>query len=51
MILGMVSHQISKITIFGHKHFKSSSILIFLTENFQQYFILVHIWNQIAKVG
>ena len=46
--LGMVSHKMSIITIFGHKHFKQKfhhkfDILI------QQPSILVHIWNKIAN--
>ena len=37
--LGMVSHKMSIITIFGYKHFK---------QKFQQPLILIHIWNNIA---
>ena len=37
--LGMVSHKMSLITIFGHKH---------KIKNFNGIWILVHIWNQIS---
>ena len=47
--LGMVSHKMSLITIFGHKHFREKFIknLIFFKKRFQQPLILVHIWCQI----
>ena len=48
--LGMVSHKISLITIFGYKHFRQKFIknLNFFTKKFQQPLILVHIWYQIS---
>ena len=42
--LGMVSHKMSLITIFGHKHFRQ-----IFKKKFQQPLILVHIWYQILK--
>ena len=42
--LGMVSHKMSLITIFGHKHFRQKFNLTFFTKKFQQPLILVHIW-------
>ena len=49
--LGMISHKISLIIIFGHKHFGKNFIknLTFFTKKFQQPLILVHIFYQILK--
>ena len=45
MVLGTIWNKTSKITIFGHKHFKQKII-----SNFDIFpSILVHIWNWIIK--
>ena len=45
--LGMVSHKMSLITIFGDKHFRQKFIknLTFFTKKFQQPLILVHTYK------
>ena len=48
----MVSHKMSLITIFGHKHFRQKfhqKFDIFHEKRFQRPLILVHIWYQIAN--
>ena len=49
--VGMVSHEISLITIFGHKNFRQKFFknLTFFTKKFQQPLILIHIWYQISN--
>ena len=51
MGLGMISHKMSLITIFDHKHFWQNFIknLTFFTKKFQQPLILVRIWCQISN--
>ena len=46
-LLGMVSHKMSIITIFGNKHFNQN--LIIFTKKFQLHSMLVHIRNQNAN--
>ena len=50
-VVGMISHKMSLITIFGHKHFKQKFHQKFdiFTKKFQQPLILVHIWYQISN--
>ena len=45
MGLGMISHKMSLITIFGHKHFRQK----FTQKRFQQPLILAHFWYEIAN--
>ena len=50
--LGMVSHKMSLITIFGHKHKIKNFITkfdIFYEKISMAYGFLVHIWNQISN--
>ena len=49
--LGMISHKMSLITIFGHKHKIKNIIKKFdiFHKKFQQPSILVYIWNKIAN--
>ena len=49
-MLGMISHQKSQITVFGHKHYIKNFLKKFYIfhKKFQLPSILVHILNQIA---
>ena len=49
--LGMISHKMSLITIFGHKPFRQKfhQNLTFFKKKFQQPLILVHVWFQISN--
>ena len=46
--LGMISHKMSLLTIFGHKQFSCKNLTFFM-KNFQSPLFLFHIWYEIAN--